>query len=366
MSRIQRVKLITLNHLGGQPGYSGSQLFVAALRGQNTRGRTIDSQPLLLKLVENNSVTAAKLRDELNRYDAIRHQLPPRAHAQPIHTSPSKGTTSATRLVWSDFIDETTTGGLPFGPPTELRHLLEQNRWDDAADSLRAAYQILAQAHAGTYAPICYYKHYKPYLRTNNGWIERVRATIGNGESVRALGTTVANPLGLIDAIRKRPSITTNVAHLSAVHGDFHPKNVLVGEISKACLIDFGWSHPSFHTIVDFVFMEASLKFFRLPWHLPRTDLIRFEQSLTTEFLPDSPPRHSPLRKPFHLICAVRKAAMRFIDSSDENWFERQYLLPLYFVTSGLFSYPTTISNMEYLLLSSGLAAGRLQRVIGR
>src|ERR1041384_6664920 len=57
ISQIQRVKLVTLNHLGGQPGYSGSQLFVAALRGTDTRGRSIDSQPLLLKLVENNPAT---------------------------------------------------------------------------------------------------------------------------------------------------------------------------------------------------------------------------------------------------------------------------------------------------------------------
>ena len=365
ISQIQRVKLVTLNHLGGQPGYSGSRLFAAALRGTKTRGGSIESQPLLLKLVENNPATAEKRRNELTRYDAIRHQLPSRAHARPFYTTPKQGKSAATRLVWSEFIDETTIAGLPKGPPTELRHVLEQNRWNDATVSLRAAYQILDQAHRGSYASVCYFDHYAAYLRMNKGWINHLRSSLGNLESIKALGTTVPNPLGLIDAIQKRPSLTTSSAHLSAVHGDLHPKNILVGKIFKACLIDFGWSQASFHTIVDFVFMEASLKFFRLPWHVPRLDLIRFERSLSSEYLPDIPMHDLSLRNAFQLIRTIREAAMIYIKSSEKNWYERQYLLPLFFVTAGLFSYPTTISNWEHLLLSSGLLAGRLKRTLG-
>jgi hypothetical protein len=110
--------------------------------------------------------------------------------------------------------------------------------------------------------------------------------------------------------------------------------------------------------------MEASLKFFRLPWHIPRLELIQFERSLSREYLPDSPTHDSSLRNAFQLIRTIREEAMSFIKSSEKNWYERQYLLPLFFVTAGLFSYPTTISNWEHLLLSSGLLAGRLKHTL--
>jgi hypothetical protein len=361
ISRLKRIDLISMEHLGGVAGYSGSQLFVAALRATNTRGRNIESQPLLLKLVENNAATAEKLRAELHRYDTIRHQLPGRAHSRPIGTSPRAGMHSATRMVWSEFVDEKTISGLPFGPPTELRHVLEQNRWRVATDSIRAAYQILSQAHIGSISTICYYRHYTPYLRLAKGWLPRLRQAVGNENSINVLGATVSNPLVLLDIIHRRPALTTGTAHLSAVHGDLHPKNILVGEVFKACLIDFGWANPTFHTIVDFVFMEASLKFFRLPWHIPRCDLVPFERSLADDLQPTFASRCGPLRSAFDLIRSIRKFASPYIDTSANHWFVRQYLIPLFFVTVGLFPYAATIVNLEYLLMSSGMLATRIQ-----
>lgn len=357
---MKRVDLVGLNRLGGQAGYSGSQLFVAALRGVDRRGRSIESQPLLLKLVESNAATAEKLRDELHRYDAIRHQLPTRAHARPIGTAPGPNKVSDTRVVWSDFVDEDTISGLPFGPPTELRHVLEQNRWRVATESVRAAYQILSQAHQGPTRTLCYYNHYAPYLRLNKGWLPRLRASVGDQSSIKILGTTVLNPIVLLDRIRQQPSITTGPAHLSAVHGDFHPKNILVGKVFKACLIDFGWARPSFHTVVDFVFMEASLKFFRLPWHIPRETLIPFERALVNKSSSSHASSNPSLKSASDLICCIRKLAQSYVVTPGDEGFIRQYLLPLFFVTMGLFPYASTIANLEYLLFSSGTIAARI------
>jgi len=366
VSTVTAVELITLNRLGGEPGYSGSQFFVAALHGTNGSGGKLVSLPLLLKLVENDEAIAEKLKDELHRYESVRHSLPSRAHARPLSTYPAADTASKTRLLWSYFVDERTASGLPPAPPKELRHVLEQHRWNAAADSLRAAYRILATAHQGRKAKICYYKHYSPYLRLRKGWLPRLRRVVGDKPTIVAMGTKVSNPLVMLDYIARRPSLTNGLAHVSAVHGDLHPKNILVDDVFNACLIDFGWANGRFHTIVDFAFMEASIKFFRLPWHASRADIIAFERGLADSYGATAGLRDRRLQGAHLLISTIRKMAVPYLDQTQPDWFVRQYLLPVFFVTVGLFPYAASVVNLEHLLLSSGLLAARIEAILGR
>jgi hypothetical protein len=361
VASVTRVDLISLNRLGGEAGYSGSQFFVAAIYGKGSGGRQLVSQPLLLKLVEGNIETAEKLRVELERYNSIRHTLPARAHARPIGTHPAASIETPTRLLWSDFVDEQTVSGLPFAAPTELRHILERFHWQAAEDNLRAAYRILTPAHdSGATETICYYKHYSPYLRLRKGWLPQLRRTVDHRDTLMAFGIAIRNPLSLLAQMKAHPKLTTGPAHLSAVHGDLHPKNILVGDIFKACLIDFGWANDNFHTIIDFVFMEASIKFFRLPWHARRSELVAFERALVDTSGETVELHDQDLKGALALIRMVRSLAAKYFDESQENWFVRQYLIPLFFVTTGLFPYAASVVNLEHLLLSTGLLAAKI------
>jgi len=360
---ISAIDMVSLDRIGGEYGFGGSRVFVAAINGEDENGKLVVSVPLLAKIVEGNQHYASKLLEEQARYANIKGLLGEKFHAVPLLIYPSRKESISSRILWSEFLDETIVHGLPSKAPNELRHYLENSSWQEASGCLLATYKILEPAHrAGNFSPITYFSHYKSYLRLDKDWSERLNGAIGNQEYIQVLGSTVRNPMILIGKLQKNPEKTNGMARLSAVHGDLHPRNIIVGQIYRAMLIDFGWSQPTFHTIVDYALMEISLKFFYLPWHVNRKELVDFERQVLNNYLIKLNPSDPCLRGMFSILEIVRQQASNYIEKSDDNWFVVQYLLPLFFATMGTFAFASKVNNLGYLLLSAGLLAERIER----
>jgi hypothetical protein len=284
---VESIDLVSLDRIGGEYGYGGSRVFVAALIGRNTDGDSVVSVPLLVKVVEGNSHYADKLLAEKERYASIGNLLIHRYHAVPLKVYPTRKDSTSTRILWSEFLDENIVGGLPTRSPYELRYHLEKGAWKDAADCLSAAYKILQPAHDNNVCRhISFFSHYSQYLRLEKGWRRELASSLGHKRSIRVLGSIVRNPLGVFEIMEEYPTKCCGQAVLSAVHGDLHPRNIISGDIQRAALIDFGWAQGSFHTIIDFVLMELSVKFFYLPWFINRQELASTEKDLLDDLIP--------------------------------------------------------------------------------
>jgi hypothetical protein len=360
---VDTIELASLDRIGGEYGHGGSRVFVAAFNGKDAHGNIIASMPLLAKIVEDNTSQANKLLAEQERYKGIGNLLVHRHHAAPLEVYPSDRKNLSTRILWSEFLDESVAQGLPSQSPRELRHRIEGGEWDNATDCLAATYKILRRAHqCSTCEHIALFPHYSPYLRLERGWQQKLAASIGSDQSIKVLGLLVRNPLMTLEFVQRNLAHCHGICSLSAVHGDLHPRNVIVGDIQRAALIDFGWTQRSFHTMVDFVLMETSLKFFYLPWSLRRRELIAAESALSTEFMPIPTVSDEWLAGALRLLQVVRQNADHYLIKSDEHWFVKQYLLPLFLITMGTFNFAAKVTNLEYLLLSAGLLAEQIEK----
>jgi hypothetical protein len=362
---VKRINLVELDRIGGQPGHGSSQVFVASMVGLLKTGAKLHTLPLLLKVVENHPNEALKLSEELERYDRIKSHLPSKGHAKPIAIFPSLSSSSTTKVLWSEFINETSSSGLPNAAPQELRHILNDHAWSAACSILNTAYEILQAAHKGKMNTICYFTHYAPYLRLEKGWRSWLQIATGSNDQIEVFGRTVRNPLFLINKLEEEPKVTEGVAHLSCVHGDLHPRNILVQDGQKACLIDFEWADDKYHTIVDFVLMETILKFVYIPWFVSRADIVKFENQLAQDFFGVADFSDSILIACFKTISLLRHRAYNYLDLSDNDWFTMQYLLPLFFITMGLFEFASSVNSIEHLLLSAGVLAEKIESNMG-
>src|SRR5207244_12385756 len=98
-------------------------------------------------------------------------------------------------------------------------------------------------------------------------------------------------------------------AKIGPVHGDFHPRNILVGKVLVACLIDFGWATKKCHIVVDHVLMEVSIKFFYLPPCIPRQALASWARSFLTSWCESPKTGDAVLDGASKLVNLVRREA---------------------------------------------------------
>ena len=147
------------------------------------------------------------------------------------------------------------------------------------------------------------------------------------------------NPLFTINKINKDLGLIN--VRTGAIHGDMHPRNIVLTENNTARIIDFGWTRPVNrkheyqHIMKDFVLMEANIKFMSLPPHLPNSDidLISKYINYTTYFEPQS--NETMFRK--ELIDKIRNIAKDH-NFNSINWLY-EYFIPLFFVSLGLLKY---------------------------
>jgi serine/threonine protein kinase len=105
-------------------------------------------------------------------------------------------------------------------------------------------------------------EEYHRYLRKD---LSRPKIEVVLGRRVSELqfefmGTEVLNPIFMIEKLTK----AKHRLRIGPIHGDLHPKNVVVDERNVPHLIDFAWARRG-HVLKDFALMENSLRFFLFP-----------------------------------------------------------------------------------------------------
>jgi hypothetical protein len=143
----------------------------------------------------------------------------------------------------------------------------------------------------------------------------------------------------------------------SIVHGDLHAQNVLVDPATHECWpIDFAWTAPGRLTIIDFVMLECSIKFYATPMRSDLRQLVRIENQLTTEPEPSIDvgrmPYNQEIRRCIDSVLAVRRLALDLgvVDNFDD------YIRALAVMTFCLSSHPGL--NRPYVLGSMQLLSG--------
>jgi aminoglycoside phosphotransferase (APT) family kinase protein len=164
-------------------------------------------------------------------------------------------------------------------------------------------------------------------------------------------GLTWPNPVQVLHRVLALPPIE---GACGPVHGDLHPKNIVLDKQMQPSIIDFGWAQRQGHLVRDYALMEVNLRAMTLPSHVPFGALL----SHAREFAPGIQPYGADaiIRDRSNLIRRGIWARMTQ-QGVVESW-DWEYVVPLFMVAFGLLKHLDSARNQMALLLTVlGLAA---------
>lgn len=173
---------------------------------------------------------------------------------------------------------------------------------------------------------------------------------------VRELGVEFPNP---ITVLKKVLDMTVSYSS-AAVHGDLHPKNIVMSVDGIPNIIDFGWACGHGHASMDFTLLEANMRFVVMPSNIPTDDILKLAMTI------DNPSDASSFRDPRAnlrqvLLERIRQKALRACPGMQEDPV-RQYLIPLFIVSFGLLRHIDSFSNQLSARLTVLSCAKHLNR----
>lgn len=192
---------------------------------------------------------------------------------------------------------------------------------------------------------IRYAEDYERYLRKTqpSGRARHVpEGLFGLGTEVEAFGRTWPNPVRIVDSIVGNGLTFEGVR--GAVHGDLHPKNIVLSSLGNVQIIDFGWAWHPRHVLVDYLMLDLNLRGTTLPSQIDEASLLSLAGFLDPADQPGT--LHASVRNRARIIKDViwAKAA----DSVVKDW-DREYLTPLLLVGYGLLVHLDTARNQVAL-----------------
>ena len=148
---------------------------------------------------------------------------------------------------------------------------------------LQSLYDIVALNNATIPRRINYGREYRRYLREKSRSRKLLDPLSDFFPEERSMsrhgGLTLRNPRRILNEVKMR-TLDTRVRH---VHGDLHPKNVLIDDQRNPNMIDFAYGSASGHWVKDFVLMECSVRFVEPPRLLQAEPLRYADHALLRE-----------------------------------------------------------------------------------
>lgn len=353
---MQRV-LVPLARLGGVQGYSGASVFVAYFQDQGRR--YLPSRPLVVKIG-----THEKLSEELKRANC----WPPHAHGEdssfacpwrlfPLNTGTATPADSVLIAPFSsvDALDsELTSYDLEI--EDLWRVLTLPKKGDDPVAVLRGVYELMHGIHRHGRIEcerrgFKYGVAYRSYLRKlHTSKRATMEALFGKAERTKLLGQTWPNPLRLVD---KLVSGKFDGA-VGPIHGDLHPKNIVLDKSGRPRIIDFGWALPRGHVVVDYVLMEVNLRALTLSSQISHQAVLELAKMLDeTDPIPKGPPLLASRASLIRDILWKSARAMGIV----KDW-TAEYLIPQFLVAFGLLKFLDSARN-QHALLGTVLSLGK-------
>lgn len=356
-----QVVVLPLDRIGAPAGASGAFVYIAYYSHAPTSNpKQLASPPLVVKIGK-----AEKLRSEkegadgwptLNKQDEERF-------ARPIFLDQMDADWAVLVAPFHSAFKISDQGTRNTVEVRDLWGLLENKRelqgvdathWETIKRCIAEALDAIEMPHHGSYAEHqrqvqSYGEAYNWYLRDTTGARRFIPEQIfGLEPTLKAFGETWQNPVLLV---RKLISGQEFKGRVGAIHGDLHPKNIVLNQANSARIIDFGWAKSDAHIVQDYLLLDLNLRGITLPSQLSEPDVLALARFLRPTqdiaMLPET------VRQRARIIKEVvwQKAQTRAVD----NW-EQEYLIPFLLVAYGLLVYLDSARN-QLALVATVLAA---------
>jgi len=360
LDRVEKV-VVPLDRVGTEQGFSGSRVFVAYFADRDCE---VDpSSPFILKIGRFD-----KLTEEYGNAAAWPKVGDDHRFAKPffIHaTRASDHDGTAAAVMAAPF-----SSGKMFQYPSnwnfEHRDLWQMLKRTDEGSAalvryLHSTYNVLRRVHCAgrthyVRSGLNFAEEYKWYIRELDAAFRMIPvALFGSAAKTEAFGREWPNPLLLVDRILK---LRTFTGAFGAVHGDLHPRNVVVDTDSLSYVIDFGWASANGHVVRDFALMDINVRAMALSAHLERSSV----EEIARYLHPND--RQASSTDPRVTACqdVIRDGIWAKVNEWQvvQNW-EVEYLIPLFLIGFGLLKYLETARNQSALQLTILALAERLE-----
>jgi hypothetical protein len=372
-----RIRVVPLDRIGAPAGASGAGVYVAyfshKIEGASKR---IASQPLVVKIGP-----ARKLREEkegagkwpifpkpqMSRFAfPILYDDIDAAHDRAVLLAPFQSQFRSVNSMGHNEIEV-----------HDLWHILYNEKelsgiasvdWQQVSILVAQAIDAMEPPHqAGMANPlvkeVVYAEQYERYLRktTQAGGNSRnylPAALFGDLPVTTVFGREWPNPTSIVRRIVDQGMSYSGV--IGPVHGDLHPKNIVLDTSNSVQIIDFGWATDDRPVVVDYLLLDLNLRGTTLPSQVSEEGILQLARFLRPEHdastLPDS------VRSRARVIQDViwHKANTRVVQ---EDW-TKEYMIPLFLVGYGLLVHLDSARNQPALVATVLQLAQELDTVV--
>lgn len=360
------IVLLPLDRIGAPSGASGASVFIAYYSDNRGADRLLASPPLVVKIG-----TETKLKTEENQIKnwptldtatSARFAIPLMLHIltadMAVLIAPfssnfepnADGTRHEVKVqdIWQQIKN---TKEFPISDP-----YAEPENWQQTCQFISYALETIGHAHRAGYAKFKrtrqrYSDQYEWYLRNTVSIGESTDfkshipiLLFGTENEVFAFSRTWPNPIVLV-----REIIDTGLDFdgiIGPIHGDLHPKNIVIGGQNGVNIIDFGWAQKDKHIVIDYLLLDINLRSITLPSQLSENEILAIADFLDQSQKLDELPVNVR-----HRAKSVQETIWKAMDRNKiiENWHE-EYLIPLLLVSFGLLVHLDSARNQSALV----------------
>ncbi len=369
------IVVLPLDRIGAPAGASGASVYIAYYSHNNgTAAKLAPSQPLVVKIG-----TSDKLREEKDGADnwAELTTTQKTKFAFPLHLDEEDDKHAILLAPFQSLAEPAEGGSRNEVEVRDLWHLLDDKiellataslDWKTITRLVSQTLDAIHPAHRGNLArpksgEVEYASQYEWYLRrttddSENGASYIPTSLFGDEPVTKAFGSDWPNPTSIIRRIIDQRMKFTG--YVGAVHGDLHPKNIVLDKFDGVQIIDFGWATVDRHIIRDYVLLDLNLRGTTLPSQVSEQGILQLAGFLRETSDVDSLP--PAVRERARIIREViwKKARARAVIA---DW-EHEYLIPLFLVGYGLLVHLDSARNQPSLVATVLQLARELDAIV--
>ena len=363
--------VLPLQRVGAPLGQSGASVFVAYYRARENVALELQrSAPLAVKIDQKQ-----KMKDELARADGLRDldEMTEARLVKPFDCLDCKPGSDDDRAILVARFRSGVPGDVKV---SDLWAVLQSPDWlhDSAHGRLRrrafgclgGALDVVSGLHragGSTRQTRSYATALEWYLRQTRDPAESKgshayipRSIFGDAQTVRVFGRKWINPTHVID--RFLCPARTFKTTIGTIHGDLHPKNIVLDESDEPHIIDFGWTREDAPVVLDYILLDINLRSITLPSQVEESDLLKIARFLPGARRPTGLRRCAQAR-----VDLIREAIWKRLEERRvvRDWLE-EYVIPFFMVAYGLLRHLDAARNQMALVATVLAAAKHIDR----
>ena len=349
--------VLPLDRIGAPAGASGARVFIAYYSHIPLAGaQLVASPPMVVKIGSADSLRAEKAGADgwphLSQQEAARFARPIYLNETdpdwavliaPFHSLFETGETGVRNIVkladlWQLLDNKNELLSLDTEHWQRVQRCVEQ-----ALDAVQSPHRAsLAKPKRETHA---YGSAYAWYLRSTTGpgrLCHIPKLIFGSEPTVTMFGQTWVNPVPVVEDLVATKHFE---GCFGAIHGDLHPKNIVLNHEHAARIIDFGWARRDAHIVQDYLLLDLNLRGVTLPSQMGESDILAIASFLEPSQAVDALPLSVRPRAKIIRDVIWRRAQQRAV----VDW-NIEYLTPFLLVSYGLLVHLDSARNQPALV----------------